>query len=42
MDARAGLRRGTPMALTSKVLEITPKAMPNAPSTNCAAKPMPT
>ena len=35
-DARAG---ATPMTLTSKVLQMTPKAIPSAPSTNCAAKP---
>ena len=36
-DAAAGVR---PMA-SSKVLAITPKAMPSAPSTSCAAKPTP-
>ena len=36
-DARAG---GTPITLTSKVEQITPKAMPSAPSINCAAKPI--
>jgi hypothetical protein len=35
-DAAAG---GTPM-LISKVLEICPNAMPSAPSTICAAKPI--
>ena len=35
-EAAAG---GTPM-LISKVLEIWPKAMPSAPSTSCAAKPI--
>ena len=35
-DAAAG---GTPM-LISRVLEIWPKAMPSAPSTSCAAKPI--
>lgn len=35
-EARAG---ATPMTLTSSVLQMTPKAMPSAPSTNCAAKP---
>ncbi len=35
-DAAAG---GTPM-LIRIVLEIWPKAMPSAPSTNCAAKPI--
>jgi hypothetical protein len=28
------------MTLTSKVEQMTPKAMPNAPSISCAAKPM--
>ena len=37
-DAAAG---GTPM-LISKVLEICPNAMPSAPSTICAAKPIAT
>ena len=35
-DATAG---GRPITATSKVFEITPKAMPSAPSTSCAAKP---
>ena len=35
-EASAG---GTPITPTSKVLEMTPKAMPSAPSTACAAKP---
>ena len=30
---------GSTPRLTSKVLEITPNAMPSAPSTSCAAKP---
>src|SRR5690606_16828770 len=30
---------GTPSTLTSRVLEMTPKAMPSAPSTSWAAKP---
>jgi hypothetical protein len=34
MDAR------TPITLTSKVEQITPKAMPSAPSISCAAKPI--
>ena len=40
VDAGRGeLAGGTPM-LISKVLEIWPKAMPSAPSTSCAAKPI--
>ena len=35
-EAAAG---GTPAEM-SKVLEMVPKAMPTAPSTSCAAKPM--
>ncbi len=35
-DAVAG---GTPSTLTSSVVEITPNAMPSAPSTICARKP---
>ncbi len=35
-DAIAG---DTPMTLTSNVLLISPKAIPSAPSTTCAAKP---
>ncbi len=35
-DALAG---GMPSTLTSKVCEMTPKAMPSAPSIACAAKP---
>ena len=36
-DAVAG---GTPITATSRVLQITPNAMPSAPSTSCAAKPI--
>ena len=36
-DAVAG---GTPITATSKVLQITPNAMPSAPSTSCAANPI--
>jgi hypothetical protein len=35
-DARAG---ATPSAPTMSVLAMTPKAMPSAPSTSCAANP---
>ena len=38
-DATAG---GTPITVTSRVELITPKAMPSAPSTTCAAKPIAT
>jgi hypothetical protein len=39
MDAGRGARAARPW-LISKVLEIWPKAMPSAPSTSCAAKPI--
>ena len=37
-DAMAG---GTPNTPTNRVFEITPNAMPSAPSTSWAAKPTP-
>lgn len=31
---------GTPITATRRVLQMTPNAMPSAPSTSCAAKPI--
>ena len=36
-EARCG---GTPSAVTINVLAMTPNAMPSAPSTSCAVKPI--